>query len=73
MQQKEVDLRMSNPISEEDMRKILKEVLDKPLKLVEAGGAMDNDDAKRVLRFGVKSNTVEALLGKLASYIDWSA
>jgi len=60
-------------ITESDMEKSIKEYIDKALKLVEAGGAMDNEEAKQILRHSVKASTVISIMNQIGKHIDWKA
>lgn len=58
-------------IKEERVKELIAEAIDKPLKMIEAGGDMENKEAKQILRFAVRSQAVVSILTALRPYIRW--
>lgn len=62
---------MARPMTKKDFKEKIGRVAMKHLGFVEAGGAMGDKEAKQILRYAVRSNCVDELLGVLDPYIDW--
>ena len=58
-------------ITRQGFDRLISQALDMPLKHIENGAVMNNEDTKRVLRMAVKTQAVSAVAQTLKEYINW--